>query len=663
MHEIKLLKARVDELENLLEIFERKADILTNLLKEANAEFERALDLVTRTEKNFRAVFENAPEAIYIVDAETRKILDCNPFTITWLGYSRGELLAMRVDDIVESQGEDIRHNIQKAVDTGIVRVQERRYVKKDGTVVDTEVTGTPVEYGGRQCVAILVRDITERKQLEEFSRYKELFESVSDPVFINDYQGNLVEVNEGACQLTQYRRDQLLQMPIRHLVKPDQLQIVADVLDDVRQGETVQFELDFVNRQGQPIPFEIRSRRVTYHGKPAALSVARDLSIRRKLEETLIRSERLTAVGEMATGVAHNFNNLLQMIMGAAQAALSRLDSGKTGQCREPVVTILRSCDRGTDIVRRIRDFTHAGNEEALEATGFDIGEVVGEAVELTRTLWGNLPDAPSYDVKVSIPDGSFVYGRSSEIYEVVVNLMKNAFDAMPNGGQLSVSSCSDNGRVYLTVADTGQGIAKEHLQRVFEPFFTTKGSKSSGLGLSSSYGLVKKHHGDITVESTVGRGSAFTVVLPSAKAPEKLPEESGVVGTDHKIKLLLIDDEINILKSMEMYFEEGEMDIVTALGGAAGLREFSKRRFDVILCDMSMDGMNGLEIGASVKRYCEEHGIPRPAFLIHTGWYERISPDDLAETGVDRVVTKPVRYEELLRIVREELSSRQCE
>jgi len=655
VHEIRLLKARIDELETLLEISDRKADILTNLLKEANAEFGRALDLVTRTEKNFRAVFENAPEAIYIIDAHTRKILDCNPFTITWLGYSREELLSMQVDDIVESQGNDIRLNVKKAVDFGIVRVQERRYLKKDGTVVDTEVTGTPVKYGERQCVAILVRDVTVRKQLEEFSRYKELFESVSDPVFINDYQGNLVEVNEGACQLTQYTRDQLLQMPVRHLVKPDQLQIVADVLEDVRRGETVQFELDFINRRGQPIPFEFRSRCITYHGQPAALSVARDLSIRRKLEEKLIRTERLTAVGEMAIGVAHNFNNLLQMIMGAAQAGLSRLDSGRARECREPIVTILRSCDRATDIVRRIRDFTHAGNKETTEARSFDVGEIVREAVDLTKSLWENLPDAPNYDVRVSDSRESFVYGKPSEIYEVVVNLIKNAFDAMPNGGELSVSSFSDNGKVYLKVSDTGQGIAKENLQRVFEPFFTTKGSKSSGLGLSSSYGLVKKHHGDILVESSVGRGTTFTVVLPSARPPDTVPDETSVVDTDRVLKLLLIDDEINILKSMEMYFEDGEMEIVTALGGAAGLREFYRGRFDVILCDMSMDGMTGLEIAASVKQYCEEHNIHRPAFLIHTGWYERIDPDDLAETGVDRVVTKPIRYEELLRIVRD--------
>ncbi len=658
MHEIKLLKARIEELETHLQISERKSDILTNLLKEANAEFERALDLVTRTEKNFRAVFENAPEAIYIIDTQTRKILDCNPFTITWLGYSREELLSMRVDDIVESQGDDIQQNVKKAVDFGIVRIQERRYLKKDGTVVDTEVTGTPVEYGGRQCVAILVRDITERKQLEEFSRYKELFESVSDPVFINDYQGNLVEVNEGACQLTEYTRDQLLQMPIRHLVRPDQLQIVADVLDDVRRGETVQFELDFINRRGKPIPFEFRSRCITYHGKPAALSVARDLSIRRKLEETLIRTERLTAVGEMAVGVAHNFNNLLQMIMGAAQAALSRLDSERAEECREPVVTILRSCDRGTDIVKRIRDFTHGGNEETVEARSFDVGEIVTEAVDLTRSLWENLPDAPNYDVKVSDFRESFVYGRSSEIYEVVVNLIKNAFDAMPEGGELRVSSHTDNGKVYLTISDTGQGIPKENLQRIFEPFFTTKGSRSSGLGLSSSYGLVKKHHGDIIVASSVGKGTTFTIVFPLARRPDKAPDESGEVDTDRNIKLLLIDDEINILKSMEMYFEDGEMEIVTALGGAAGLREFYRGRFDVILCDMSMDGMNGLEIAASVKQYCEERHVSRPAFLIHTGWYERIDPDELLETGVDRVVTKPIRYEELQRIVREAVS-----
>jgi PAS domain S-box-containing protein len=656
--EIKGLEARIEELETLLENSERKADILTNLLKEANAEFERALDLVTRTEKNFRAVFESAPEAIYIIDSQTRRILDCNPFTINWLGYSREELLSIRIDDLILAQGEDIEQNIERALDLGIVHIQERRYLKKDGSVVDTEVTGTPVEYGGTQCVAILVRDITERKQLEEFSRYKALFESVSDPVFINDFKGNLIEVNEGACQLTEFSREELHQMSIKDLARPDQMNLVAEVGEDAQRGETVQFELDFINKRGHPIPFEFRSRCISYHGQPAILSVGRDLSIRRKLEETLIRTERLTAVGEMASGVAHNFNNLLQMVMGAAQAGLSKLDAGKVSKCRDPLVTILRSCDRGTDIVRRIRDFTHAGHDETAEACSFDVSEIVKEAVELTKPLWENLPDTPNYDVTVTHVRDCFVYGKPSEIYEVIVNLIKNAFDAMPKGGGLTVTSHAENGKIILTVSDTGHGIPKENVQRIFEPFFTTKGWQSSGLGLSSSYGLVKKHHGDITVESTPGQGTTFTVTLPSAKGSNNVLDKSTVPLDDRSIRLLLIDDEINILKATEMYFEDGEIEVVSAAGGAAGLHEFRQGQFDVILCDMSMDDMNGLEIAKGVKQHCEDLGVPRPVFFIHTGWSDAIDPCELREGGVDRVVAKPIRYEELLRIMREALS-----
>ncbi|MGD2015849.1 MAG: PAS domain S-box protein, partial [Desulfobacterales bacterium] len=132
---------RIKELEELLEVSERKSDILTNLLKEASAEFEQTLEQIKISESNFRAIFENAPESIYIVDIDTRQIMDCNPFTVEWLGYSRRELLSMKVDDILEQDARDIPENIRKAVDDGIVHIQERRFVKKNGRVVDAEVT------------------------------------------------------------------------------------------------------------------------------------------------------------------------------------------------------------------------------------------------------------------------------------------------------------------------------------------------------------------------------------------------------------------------------------------------------------------------------------------------------------------------------------------
>jgi len=280
MHEVRGLKARIKELESLLEIADRKADILTNLLKEANAEFERALELFKRTETNFRVVFENAPEAIYIIDAYTRQIMDCNQFMVEWLGYAREDLLSMKMDAIVVAETSDLQDKINQALDRGIVRVQERRYARKDGTIVDAETTGAVVEYEGKKCLAILVRDITERKQLEELSRYKELFRNVSDPVFINDFRGKFLEVNEGARQLFDYSREQLLTMRVKEFVRPNQVRILAENGKRIRRGETTTFEMELMAKKGAPIPFEFHARPVIFKREPAVLSVARDLSL-----------------------------------------------------------------------------------------------------------------------------------------------------------------------------------------------------------------------------------------------------------------------------------------------------------------------------------------------------------------------------------------------
>jgi len=662
MHEVRGLKERIRELEDLLEISDRKADILTNLLKEANAEFERALELLTRTETNLRAVFENAPEAIYIIDTDTRQILDCNPFIVGWLGYSRKELLSMKLDDIVVADTAEVQENIKTAIDRGMVTVQERRYLKKDGAVVDAEVTGTLVAYEGNTCLAILVRDVTERKQLEELSRYKELFANVSDPVFINDFDGNFLEVNEGACQLFDYSREQLLGMRVKDTVRSDQIEKLSASGKRIQRGESLTFETALITKKGEPIPFEFHARPIVFQGQPALLSVARDLSLRKKLEETLIRTERLTAVGEMASGIAHNFNNLLQMVMGASEAALVKLKAGKADQCEDAIAAILTSCERGADIVRRIKEFTDVRAEKTTQSRNFDLAELVQEAVELTKPLWKDLPTLRKYQINLINTRSAYVKGKPSEIYEVLVNLIKNAVEAMPNGGSLTICTNREEEKVHLKVSDTGHGIPEANLQRVFEPFFTTKGLKSTGLGLSSSYGIIKKHRGEIHAESTVGKGTTFTVTLPSARMQRtKSPlSRKRAAPKGSKIRFLVIDDEINILKSITMFFEGSEIEIVAALSGAEGLKMFQAGGVDVILCDLGMDDMNGWEVAESIKHYCESTGIPKPPFLIYTGWDAQIELRELAERGVDRVVTKPVPYDELLHIVQEETAKK---
>lgn len=654
------LEKRILELEELLEISERKADILTNLLKEASAEYEQTLEKIKISEANFRAIFENAPEAIYIIEISTRKFLDCNPFMIKWLGYTRREIISMQLENILEPGAGNIQENIEKAVNYGYVHIQERGFKKKDKTIVEAEVTGTLLEYQGKKCFAAMVRDITERKQIEALGRYKELFENVSDPVFINDAQGRFLEVNDFACDCFGYTREQLLCMSLRDVTWPGHFPVLTEMGKKIRKGETFRFELNLQTRAGLTIPFEFQGRVIIHKNKSAFLSVARDLSFRKKLQEALIMTERLSAVGEMASGVAHNFNNLLQMIMAGAEAAKSKLESGKIRDCDESIKSIINASRRGADVVRRIKDFTQAGKNSAGKNTidggkVFDLDAMVSEAVELTRPLW-KPPSVPrKYHLNMIKGRNCFVKGKSSEIYEVLVNLIKNGIEAMNQGGTLTLSTYVKDENVYLVISDTGYGIPEEHFQRIFEPFFTTKGSQSSGLGLSSCYGIIKKFQGDIHVNSILGQGTEFTVIFPLAKPGEVTIKTEETSQKHIPIRFLLIDDEENILKFMKMYFEDSEIEITTANSGAEGIKSVRENNFDVILCDLGMDDMNGLEAGKEIMKYCIKKSLTKIPFLLYTGLDKQLDVKKLEESGIDRVINKPTPCETLLNIIRE--------
>jgi PAS domain S-box-containing protein len=651
-------KQRIHELEVLLEQAEQKSDIVTNLLKEASAELNQVLDKVSKSETNFRAIIESAPEAIYMFDVHTRRILDCNPYTTEWLGYSRRELIGMGVEELIGPMSEGVDENIRKALEHGFVRIQERKFRTKSGALVDAEVTGTMVEIQGQKCFVALVRDITERKKIEALLRYKELFQNVIDPVFICHSQGTFLEVNDVACERLEYTHNELLQLTFQDIIRPTQYGILRSMGKKIRSGETVQFELEALTRTGKVIPFEFHSRLIEFQRKPAILSVARDLSARKHMEETLIRTERLSAVGEMAAGVAHNFNNLLQMMLGAGEAALAKLGTGEIRKSRDVLLTLIEACHRAADIVRRIKDFTLAKTDDINQAKVFDLGELVSEAVQLTKPLWANPANLQKYNLNFIKPLGALVKGNPSELFEVLVNVIKNALEAMPDGGALAILPIIRDSKIRLSITDTGVGIPEENLQRLFEPFFTTKGLKSSGLGLSSSYGIIKKHQGEMRVKSTPGLGTVFTIILPRAdslavKESHPRPVKQGLDET--KIKFLLIDDEKNILKMMEIYFEDSCVDLTTVNTAQKGLQVICEKKFDVVLCDFSMDGMNGLQLSEAAKEHAREAGCPKVPFLLYTGLNQRLDTDKLARSGVDGVVRKPIPCAELQQIIQE--------
>ena len=650
MHRIGSFLDRIKELEELLETCERKADILTNLLIEANAEFERAIEKVSISEANFRTIFTNAPEAIFIIDGQTHEILDSNAFAHKWLGYPPDFLCTVRLDQIMVTAADYFRNG---APEPG--RIQEQRFRTYDGGQVYAEVVSTALKYLDRECLLILARDVTERKQLEELSRYKEIFKSGTDPVFINDYRGNILEVNDVACRTFGYRREEFLRLTLKDLTVPGQIQVLQQTRQQIEQGLTIRFEWETITKTGEVIPFEFHARPITYLGQPAVLSVGRDLSLRRRLEQTLVATARLTAVGEMASGVAHNFNNLLQMILGATEVALSKLAAGKIRSCQEALQQIQAASQRGSEIVRRIKDFALTQDSDLESVVVFPLGDVLQEAAELTTFLWKDLADSRKYHLQVQVQPDCLVQGRPSEIYEVVINLLKNALEAMPDGGTVTLAAQVVGDRVHVDISDTGIGIPPENLERLFQPFFTTKGVQSSGLGLSSSYGIIKRHGGEIQVHSTVGRGTTFTIKLPLAAGPVAAKRQPPVAAASDRIKFLLIEDELTIIKAMEAYFEDTEVDLTACQTAAAGLQAFAQQEFDVILCDLGLADLTGWEVGEWIKEHCQRRGAPKPPFLIYTGWDRPFDAQKLTQSGVDRVVVKPIACFDLLNLLRD--------
>lgn len=257
----------------------------------------------------------------------------------------------------------------------------------------------------------------------------------------------------------------------------------------------------------------------------PDKAGIAEDITEKKKSEQILIQSERLKAIGELAWGVADNFNNLLQIIMGSANLLSSNLELGDLTAAKADINQILESSRSGAETVRRLQTFARSRTGRfSTEAQVFDLSELVWQAVEMSKIRWKTIPEREGISVNMveNLGRHCMVQGRQNEIFEVVVNLIGNAVEALPHGGDIRVGTVAEDGWVILTVEDNGVGIAEENLGKIFQPFFTTKGCERAGMGLAGSYGIVTRHRGEISVRSIPGEGAAFTIRLPESISVE---------------------------------------------------------------------------------------------------------------------------------------------
>ncbi|MEP7028056.1 MAG: ATP-binding protein [Candidatus Eisenbacteria bacterium] len=359
-----------------------------------------------------------------------------------------------------------------------------------------------------------------------------------------------------------------------------------------------------------------------------------------------LVQSAKLNALGEMASGVAHDFNNLLAAILGRTQLLLSRATEP---ELRRSLELIEQTAQDGAQTVRRIQEFTRVRLDAVFDEV--DLNRILLDVVELTRPSWQSQAKARGVAIEVepALDSKLPVAGNASELREVFTNLVLNAVDAMPEGGTLRLTTCDDVDRVIVEVADTGHGMPAETQARCFDPFFTTKTVKGTGLGLSVAYGIVSRHQGTISVESNAGRGTTFRLTFP-VKCTESAPSASaGELSETGSFRVLVVDDEKEVLAVLGEVLEALGQKVTTAQGGVEGMARLREARTagnvpEIVFTDLGMPGVSGWEIADETKaRY------PGAYVVLVTGWGVQIDPEGARSRGIDFLLGKPFTVEDV--------------
>jgi PAS domain S-box-containing protein len=387
--------------------------------------------------------------------------------------------------------------------------------------------------------------------------------------------------------------------------------------------------------------------------------AVVEDVTARKTAERLALYSQSMQAASELADAMAHTFNNFLQTVIGGAELAVTNLELGALSEVRETLDTILRLSRSGATAVRRVHYLSRAQDEQAecLE-DGLDLSRIAHQAIEMSRPWWKSHPQRDG--VKVSLrrnlgPD-CLVAGNENELFELVVHLVRNAAEALPEGGVIDVRTLLRNDRVVLEVQDNGMGISPDDLPKIFQPLWTTKGALGTGIGLARCKSIVERHGGKITAESSLGKGTVFTADFPAGSGPVCRIRAPLAADWDTRLTILVIDDLEPYVRMLRDSLTKAGQVALVALSGRRGLDIFKSSTVDAVVCDLGMPEMNGRQVAEFIRDFCREQGKPRPPFILLTGWPGNgARASKMAAAGVDRVLRKPVEFDRLLEVIRE--------
>ncbi len=634
------------------------------------------------------SILEAIPDAVAAVNQQG-VIIQVNSQIEALFGYTRGELIGQKVEILVPDRQRPQHHMHRehfhqqpkiRRMGSGLDLYGKRR----DGSEFPVEISLSPVPVDGGVIVLSAIRDISDRKRIEEELRHANeeldrrktrelrdsqnrlalIVDSSQDAIIGKNLDGIVTHWNKGAEEIYGYTAHEMIGRPISTLAPSERADEIPRILEKIRNGERVEyFESVRVTKDKRRLSVSISVSPIydADGNVVGASTIARDITSQKKIEDQLKQSQKMEAVGRLAGGVAHDFNNLLGIVTACSELLRDRVDASSM----EYIDNIREAAKRGSSLTRQLLAFSR---RQPAQVQVLDLNDRLREVSKLLRPLMGD-------DVEISLLPRSMnaiVEADPGQLDQIVVNLAVNARDAMPRGGKLIIETSVGDfdesfarehppmtaGRyVMLAISDNGVGMDEGTRGRIFEPFFTTKEvGKGTGLGLATVYGIVRQAAGHILVYSEPGRGSTFKIYFPSADTKLEIAAdrtEETLPPRRDGVTILLVEDDTLMRRLTRKMLEDHGYKVLEAEDGKAALKVIgaSANPVDIALTDVVMKGMTGPEL---LLRLSESY--PRMKRIYMSGYTGELVAGQGLDSSV-RLLEKPFTRLGLLKTLDEVL------
>jgi PAS domain S-box-containing protein len=629
---------------------------------------ERAL---RASELSYRRLFEAAKDGILILDFETGRIDDVNPFLFKLLGFSSQEMIGKTVGEL--SPFKDMESNkitLERLQKDGFVRYEDLPLETRDGRKIDVEFVSNVYQAGDRKVIQCNVRDITERKAAEkERSRLAAIIECAHDAIVSKTPDGIVIGWNQGAERLYGYTAEEMIGRSVSLLFPPDHYREYLRIINEVKNGKMVPpFDTVRQRKDGALIsvtvgitPVEARDSEIVGISK-----ISHDIARIKKLEAQFIEAQKMEVIGQLAGGVAHDFNNILGVILGYSDMITSGLE--QNNPLRKYSEEIRLASERAAGLTRQLLVFSR---KQIVQPIVLDPNDIV---IDLEKMLLRLIDE----NIEMTFVLGNQI-GRikadSGYLGQLLMNLAVNARDAMPNGGQLRIATHNvtldeNDARahkglipgdyVLLAVSDTGTGMSDEIKAHLFEAFYTTKPKgKGTGLGLATCQTIVQLSGGYIVVDSELGKGTTFKIYLPRVAQSLEAAARPILTGPSPRgtETLLVVEDDPSVRNLTRGVLEAQGYEVLSASNGEEGLRAVRERKgapIGLVVTDVIMPLMGGKVMAEWLKT--TDPGLK----ILFTSGYtdDSIARCGVLESGVE-FLSKPYTLPSLFRKVREMLDA----